>query len=958
MVHTVEDKCTFIKLNCPDEEAGLLSYLRLYYCSLANAQPLAFTILVLWICMLFSTIGIAASDFLCINLSTIASILGMSESLTGVTFLAFGNGSPDVFSTFAAMSSHSGSLAVGELFGAAGFITAVVAASMALVKPFQVARKSFVRDVGFFIVAASFSMVFLVDGKLQIWECAVMIGFYVFYVIFVVTWHWYLGRRREQRLRLAAARLHHHIPQTQELDVETYPDDDEETPAHERTDLLNTPGAEDFSGLEADATSGWNLEDIDDDDEQRDRYLAGLRDNMRIRPSMSHVRRSTLTPIRPSLIGALEFRAVLNNLEKKATTSTTTPIGLRRYSDDPSHILGQAGDSHSVIFQPELTSNYSTNQPEGNGGLRPNGDGHARTRAVSADNAVGLRLDTSMLNEFEAIPESAVYSTSPLPQDHRRSLLGPALQSPKISVSPPASIHSHKQSNLGSSSLQSPGGLAPPANTFHKPNYQDDHQPDSHSPGGISPNSEAQKDLSLDIPKLVLPQAQSGSMTPKSPFPSYTESPMVSTPLSSSRAPSIRYGEASMSPASAPHHFLGPHESDTDDHGDMHTYKWWPYGYLPAPQIIAATMFPTVYGWRKKSFWDKMLGIVSLPSVFVLVATLPVVEPEQKHNVPDPDPDLLTPKKKGRSRTNTSNIVLPPDSPFMEALRSPGALPGSHPHFKSISRQNTNNSHHLSLHSTSEDTQPTSAKDWNRWLVFIQLFTAPLFLVLIIYANLDDSYSPKTLLILILSSLLTSLLLLLLLLFTSTPDKPPAYRPLFCFLGFIVAIAWISTIANEVVGVLKAFGVIVGMSEAILGLTIFAVGNSLGDLVADMTVARLGFPVMALSACFGGPMLNILLGIGVSGLYMNLRHGENYHLKHPHRPTKYKPYTVEISTTLIISGVMLLVTLVGLLVVVPLNKWRMDRRVGLGLITLWVATTIGNVIVEALGYGETIWRSG
>ena len=114
--------------------------------------------------LLFSTIGIAASDFLCINLSTIASILGMSESLTGVTFLAFGNGSPDVFSTFAAMSSHSGSLAVGELFGAAGFITAVVAASMALVKPFQVARKSFIRDVGFFVVAASFSMVFLIDG--------------------------------------------------------------------------------------------------------------------------------------------------------------------------------------------------------------------------------------------------------------------------------------------------------------------------------------------------------------------------------------------------------------------------------------------------------------------------------------------------------------------------------------------------------------------------------------------------------------------------------------------------------------------------------------------------------------------------------------------------------------------------------------------------------------------------
>lgn len=143
--------------------------------------------IIAWLSLLFSTIGIAASDFLCINLSTIASILGMSESLTGVTFLAFGNGSPDVFSTFAAMGSNSGSLAVGELIGAACFITAVVAGSMALARPFRVARRSFVRDVGFFILAAILAIVVLADGELRAWECASMIGLYIFYVILVVS---------------------------------------------------------------------------------------------------------------------------------------------------------------------------------------------------------------------------------------------------------------------------------------------------------------------------------------------------------------------------------------------------------------------------------------------------------------------------------------------------------------------------------------------------------------------------------------------------------------------------------------------------------------------------------------------------------------------------------------------------------------------------------------------------
>jgi len=219
LVHHAEDKCQFILANCDDETAGLLNYLSLYYCKLPNAKPIAFSILTLWLGLLFSTIGIAASDFFCINLSTIASILGMSESMAGVTFLAFGNGSPDVFSTFAAMGSHSGSLAVGELIGAAGFITAVVAGSMALVREFRVGKKTFVRDVGFFVVAASFSMLFLADGALHLWECIVMIAFYLFYVIVVVVWHWYLGRRRRHRERDAAARGQYLIMTNEELEV-------------------------------------------------------------------------------------------------------------------------------------------------------------------------------------------------------------------------------------------------------------------------------------------------------------------------------------------------------------------------------------------------------------------------------------------------------------------------------------------------------------------------------------------------------------------------------------------------------------------------------------------------------------------------------------------------------------------------------------------------------------------
>merc|ERR1712098_335053 len=215
------------------------------------------------------------------------------------------------------------------------------------------------------------------------------------------------------------------------------------------------------------------------------------------------------------------------------------------------------------------------------------------------------------------------------------------------------------------------------------------------------------------------------------------------------------------------------------------------------------------------------------------------------------------------------------------------------------------------------------------------------FVVIIVWANSAEG-NTSLLVKLVLYSLLGSMIAFAVLVLTTSPTKPPKYRFVLCFLGFVVAIAWISTIANEVVGVLKAIGVILGISDAILGLTIFAVGNSLGDLVADITVARLGYPVMALSACFGGPMLNILLGIGLSGIYMTIKGANHKHAKHPGNHIEYKPYEIEVSGTLMISGVTLLVTLVGLLLVVPLNGWRMDRRVGIGLIALWTLSTVGN----------------
>ncbi|KAJ5675792.1 Sodium/calcium exchanger membrane region [Penicillium macrosclerotiorum] len=960
LVRNSKDQCAYVRDNCPDHQDGLLSYLQLYYCALSDAKPLAFIIIILWLSLLFSTIGIAASDFLCIDLSTLASILGLSESLTGVTFLAFGNGSPDVFSTFAAMRSNSGSLAIGELIGAASFITSVVAGSMALVRPFKVARRSFVRDVGYFVIAVSFSMFLLADGRLHVWESATMVALYAFYVVMVVTWHWYLVRRRRRYERDLAARTHFHIPNNQELEVEHPIEDDDPGVASESRSLLRGASTDDFDLLErAEWRPSWKDED-DEDDETRNRYLAEIRDNMHVYRPPIRSRRNTLNPIRPSLVGALEFQSVLQALQKSQTSIHRPTISLSSYSDDGND-SSQTFDTRSIASHPRARKPANSNDR-----LTPYGAEGSRARAVSANYADGLKLDTSLFDrpQQENTPLLTVRRPSGEragSQDRVEPPRVPRIDTSALLTASPSSSEypSPSASPIGDNPAQN---LLAPPDPFHAPNYQSTTTHD-RSPLPISPRGGTGSSF-----------AGFGSESPSTPFPIYTDTPSAS----SSRAPSIRLPN----PATSPSEQLLIHDGmdGMTESSSFHSLKkWWPSSILPPPSIIGCTLFPTLAGWKDKSIAARLLGIIAAPSVFLLTITIPVIEPQAPEpDERDPIPAVVI-EPVNDNNCSAPRIRLPADSPVLqpmghdhEDLIPDIASAQPHSHRKSTHHQSTSRPRWDSeLPAAPPAGLPLPSRDWNRWLIMIQLFTGPFFFTLIAWTTADASLDPRNLILPTLISLLFSLLCLTALIITTRrrsqpqPESvqlsyfshgspklpvpqslPSGWRPFLSLLGFLVAISWIATIATEVVSVLKTLGVILDISDSLLGLTIFAVGNSLGDLVADITVARLGYPVMALSACFGGPMLNILLGIGLGGLYMTMNGGSKTPRNSEMAVPVRVPYEIAISKVLVISGATLLVVLVGLLIVVPLNNWRMDRRIGWGLVVVWCVSTLGNVIAE------------
>ncbi|KAI9277934.1 Sodium/calcium exchanger protein-domain-containing protein [Umbelopsis sp. AD052] len=706
-----EDQCAYVLEHCSETIPSLINYLQWYYCS-GSVKPLVLICLSTWLLFLFGFVGIAASDFFCPNLQTLAAALHLSESMTGVTFLAFGNGSPDVFSTFSAMQSNLGSLALGELIGAASFIVSVVAGTMCAIRPFRAKRLSFLRDVSFFTVALILVLLIVADGLIHLYEAIILIVYYVIYVAVVVGGNYYVKRRSAYMNLVERARAE-------------YEDSDGDMDRLLRIDHRDW----------RDEDSGEDEMELYDEGFETEGFGSHLSIPSSARHDPAHPSQQSKLHIRSSLFAALEFRDVVQSLEQ---------ANARRHSTS-----GLRNRIHRVSLQaqPSSASLHTINHPENYQ--------NPHLEDMENDELDGEQVDN---NDIEQSTEDR-NPAFPQPQDHVERQLDPA------SLSAIAKISSKI----------------------------------------------------LDVLHPV-----------------------------TSRIPMANVE-------------------------------------LPEMEKVLITLFPSLIKFRKKPLYSKISSLLSAPVIFLLTITLPVVTE-----------DSLSSSSGGVRLDEDSETVL----------------------------QNMDEDDIL------VDFDPTSnSLEWQRWLTVTHLLMSTLFASLVLTSL---GVGPAALIIPIFVAT-GAVLSVLLLLTTSAHRRPPLFW-MMCFVGFIVAVLWIYVIANEVVGVLQTIGFALGISDAILGLTVFAMGNSLGDFVANVTMARMGYPMMAISACFGGPMLNLLLGIGISATYVTTQRNE--------------PYAIEVGPTIAVSGIGLLVILISALILVPLNKYRMSRAFGYAWIAIYVVCTIINVLIE------------
>ncbi|KAK3117690.1 hypothetical protein LTR53_000718 [Teratosphaeriaceae sp. CCFEE 6253] len=592
------DQCAFVRKHCQDEEDGRIPYLQLLYCSLGAPAAAAWYILIIgWAMYLFLAISISAGDFFAVNLSSLARTLRMSDTLAGVTLLALGNGGPDIFSTWAAMTSDSPGLAFGELIGAASFITTVVVGSIACTGSFQVRKASLARDAFFLLVTACFLLVPLLSGEFRLWHGLVMISGYLVYIAWVTGYHRWVSSKQDD---------------DQTADDETQAGDEEQ-----------------------------------------------------------------------GQLTATETRPLLSNQQTQ----------LHKHQDHQRHHIDPAISRQIHDWR------------------------RAHGRCIEA-------RDESFMTS-PSLPGAMEYSWR-RGQEHKRAST------------------SHNETS-----------------TLHS-----QHPPHSRT--------------------------------------------------------------------------------ETSDNRVLHT------------------LFPSLQSVREKNLGHAIVSMLTVVPYLILKLTVPVVDNE--HNA---------------------------------------------------------------------DCQ----HGWHRGLLILQGITAPQLIWLMLWLDMDHPTMRSWLLPAIYCAIGSAVFCLGVFTFSS-PSRRPRWMPLLSVLGFAVSAFWLSVLPDELVAILKAFGIVLRLSDAILGFTVFAIGNCVDDYVVDMTITRHGHPVMALAACFGGPLLNILLGLGISIVYVILRAG--------HRIGHIRPITLEVDTILIVTTAVLAATMVGLVLTLRLNHWEMNKRIGLSLIFTWVALTGANVGIELL----------
>ncbi|XP_010525004.1 PREDICTED: cation/calcium exchanger 1-like [Tarenaya hassleriana] len=216
---------------------------------------------------------------------------------------------------------------------------------------------------------------------------------------------------------------------------------------------------------------------------------------------------------------------------------------------------------------------------------------------------------------------------------------------------------------------------------------------------------------------------------------------------------------------------------------------------------------------------------------------------------------------------------------------------------------------------------------WSRTCAVVSTALSPVLLTELY--SFRNSGSKRNVKLYVIPGSIGSILGVMALLTTKKSHPPKKFTLVWLLGGFIMSVAWTYIIAQELVSLLVSLGYIFGTRPSVLGLTVLAWGNSLGDLIANVTVALHGGTdgvQTALSGCYAGPLFNSAIGLGVPLVMSSLAE----------YPRAYAITTDDDSSSLLETLGFLMVGLLWALVIMPKRNMRLDKLVGGGLVAIYL----------------------
>ncbi|KAK9081032.1 hypothetical protein Syun_030712 [Stephania yunnanensis] len=233
-----------------------------------------------------------------------------------------------------------------------------------------------------------------------------------------------------------------------------------------------------------------------------------------------------------------------------------------------------------------------------------------------------------------------------------------------------------------------------------------------------------------------------------------------------------------------------------------------------------------------------------------------------------------------------------------------------------------------------------SEEKWSKPFAVASVTLGPIFLAFVCCSKRSLSFEGRVV-VYAASGLIGVLLGILSFLTTESSAPPKKYMFLWLIGGFVMSVTWSYVTAQELVALLVSLGIICIVSPSVLGLTLLAWGNSIGDLITNVTMSVNGGQdgtQVAISGCYAGPIFNMLVGLGLSLVVSSWK-------AYPSSVTIPRdPFLFE-TLCFVVAG------LLWAVLILPLKRMRLDRFLGVGLLAIYLFS----ISMRLLQTAKSLW---